>query len=320
MAKYVELLFRFKVRFFVLLFLLPAMTGTAVVVFFPSYRATSDLWVDYPSYLGTRFTPIGWNQYLTPAQNEGDILSQLLMTDSFITTLGDRLVAAGTVKDGAERRQVVASVAMNLKVTPSGSHLLQLTMTCDRREICTQVLSESIQLYREQSAQLQQDQVDVGIAFLSQQLKEAQASSKTADDALQTYLGQHPGLNPTPAAAAADPQLARLIVEADTRRNNVTTIETNLNEALGVQEWSKRLLETGPKVIDSPHISKGGLVGDGSSLKRAGLGGLVWVVVGLGYLFVLAWLDKSARDPKELENRLKVLVVATIPALPGRGN
>lgn len=317
MAKYVELLFRFKVRFVILLVLLPAMTGAAIVVFFPTYKATSNLWVDYPSYLGARFTPIGWNQYLTPAQNESDILGQLLRTDSFVTTLGDRLVTSGTVADGAERRQVVIAVATNLKVTASGSHLLELSMTCDKRAICTRVLSETIQLYREQSSQLQQDQVDVGIAFLSQQLKEAQASSVTAGDALQTYIAQHPGMKPDAASAAADPQLARLIAESDSQRLNVATIESNLAQALGIQEWSQRLLETGPKVIDSPHISKGGLMGDGSSLKRGGMGGLVWLVIGLGYLFVLGWLDKSTRDPKELENRLKVLVVATIPALPG---
>ncbi|TMD51917.1 MAG: hypothetical protein E6I85_11835 [Chloroflexi bacterium] len=36
------------------------------------------------------------------------------------------------------------------------------------------------------------------------------------------------------------------------------------------------------------------------------------VVPGLLYLFVLGWLDRTARNPRELETRLGVRVVSTI--------
>src|SRR5229473_709195 len=170
MAKYVELLFRFRIRFAALLLLLPMGIGAATVVLFPTYRATADLWVDNPNYFGASFSPIGWNQYLTPAQNQADTLSQLLGTDAFATGLADRLNASGFVTDPVERRQVVGS--------------------------------------------------------LSSQLNQAQASLKTAQDAQQRYLANHPGLKADAASASTDPELARLMSDVAQTQANVADLQS----------------------------------------------------------------------------------------------
>ncbi len=321
MAKYVELLFRFRIRFAALLLLLPMGIGAATVVLFPIYRATADLWVDNPNYFGASFSPIGWNQYLTPAQNQADTLSQLLGTDAFAAGLADRLAASGVVTDQVERRQVVGSVSTQLKINAAGSHLLTLTMSCERPPVCTQVLIDTIDLFREQQAKLEQSQADVGISFLSSQLSQAQASLKTAQDAQQRYLAAHPGLKADAASASTDPELAQLMSEVAQTQANVADLQSRLNGVEYLSSASARLLDIGTRVIDAPHISKGGLIGDGSSLKRAALSGLVCVAIGLGYLFLLSWMDKTTRDLKELERRLRVSVVATIPVLnPGRSS
>jgi len=318
MAKYVELLFRFRIRFAALLILLPLAIGAATVFFFPTYKATADLWVDNPNYFGTSFIPIGWNQYLTPAQNQSDTLNQLLSTDAFASGLGDRLASSGGITDQVELRQTVGTVSTRLKVTATGSHLLTLAVTCDRAPVCTQVLVATIDLFREQQSKLQQAQADVGISFLSGQLKEARAALKSSEDALQRYLAEHPGVKTDPASAATNPELTGLMTDVSQKRATAADIQGNLDTVQRLSSTSARLLEIGPRVIDAPHISKGGLIGDGSSLKRAGLGALVCFAIGLAYLFVMSWMDKTTRDLKELERRLKVPVVATIPVLPAK--
>lgn len=319
MAKYVDLLFRFRIRFALLLVVLPAIIGAATIFFFPTYKASAALWVPSTSIYGVGFTPIGWNRYLTPASNESDTLNQLLGTRAFAAGLNDRLIASGVVPDKTERDQVVWTVVARLKITASGSQLLNISMTCDRAAVCTQVLIEAIDLFNQQQRALQESQSKGAADFLRSQLKDAQASLKVAEDALQTYLAAHPGLKADAASASTNSELARLMGDVDQYKASANDIQYNLLTATSASSASTRLFETGPTVIDSPHISRGGLLGDGTSLKRAGMYAGACVAIGLIYLFALGWVDKTTRDVKELERRLKVHVVATIPILsPGK--
>jgi hypothetical protein len=316
MAKYVDVLFRFRIRFFLLLVLLPAVIGGATIYFFPSYKATATLWVDSPTAYGTGFTPIGWNRYLTPAMNESDILNQLLGTRAFAAALDDRIIASGVVPDKTERDQVVWTVAGHMKINATGSQLMTISMTCDRAAVCTQVLVDAIALFREQEGKLQEKQFKAGKKFLAGQLENAQASQKAAEDALQTYLAAHPGVKADPLIASTNSELARLMADEQQSRANVNDLQYTLNQVTNVSSASAA---AGPQDIDEPHISKGGLLGDGTSLKRAGMYAGACMAIGLIYLFALSWVDKTARDVKELERRLKVHVVATIPVLsPGK--
>jgi hypothetical protein len=268
--------------------------------------------VDNPSYYGARFTPVGWNQYLTPAQNETDSLTQLMSTQSFVGTLGDRLFASGAVTNNAELRQVLGSVYLTLKVKAVGSHLMSISVTCDRRPVCVAVLTEAITLFREQETKLQQDQADLGISFLSTEMTRAQASLKVAQDSLSKYLADHPALKPDANFAATDPALARLMADVQQKQSAANDLQVSLSQAQYLGSVSTRIDQMGPRVIDAPHISNAGLLGDGSSLKRALLYSALCLAVGGAYLMLMTWVDKSARDAKELERRLKVRVVTTI--------
>src|SRR5438309_1406959 len=89
MARYVDILFRHWTRFAVILFLLPTPISIATLVYFRTYQAATDIWVENPTYFGSSTNLVGssgisgWNQYLTPAQNEADELNQYLQTTSF---------------------------------------------------------------------------------------------------------------------------------------------------------------------------------------------------------------------------------------------
>lgn len=312
MSRYVESLFRFRIRFALLLLVIPVAAAAASVAFFPSYKASAALWVDYPTYFGSRFTPVGWNQYLTPAQNESDAFTQLISTSSFVGTLGDRLSASGAVTDPSEERTVLGYIYTTLKVNAIGSHLMTISVSCDRKPVCIAVLNETITLFREQESKLEQDQADVGIAFLSGQLATAQASEKSSEDALSKYLAENPTLKADAVTAASYPELARLMADVQQQRANVADLQNQLSQAEYLNSGSARLTEVGPLVMDAPHISNGGLLGDGTSLKRAMVVAAAAVALGGAYLILVTWLDKTARDTKELERRLNVRVIAAI--------
>jgi uncharacterized protein involved in exopolysaccharide biosynthesis len=311
MVKYVEILFRFKFRFAFLLILVPAVAGGITVLLFPRYNATAQLWVDDPSYFGGA-TPTGWSQYLTPAQNEASGLDQLLLTRQFGEDLYQRL--APDIPDPAARIQAI--VGAKIQIIPQGTYLLVAFASCDQQPVCLAVLNRAIEALRDESIQMEKDTASAGVAFLNTQLRQAQATQASADDALRKYVALHPGAkidaDPT---TIIDPDLAKLATDVQSARNTVNTIQEQINRNTSIASSSTAQIQSGPRVVDPPQIVKGGVIGDGSGVKKGAAAGGAMLALGLGYLFLLGWLDKTVRDPREVEHRFKVPVVTTIPEL-----
>jgi len=312
MLVYLEVLFQHWRRFVILLIFLPAAIGMITIAFFPSYRASSQLWVQSFADVGLG-TPSGWNSYLTPSQNLMDELQQLLATKAFNDDLYQSIVDSGFT-DAVQRADVAASIP-SIQVTAPGSRLLALSAGCDQRAVCVAVLSRLINLFRDQQIKLQQDQADVAISFFTQQLKTAKPDLKAAQDALERYVAEHPSLRTNPNAATDDIAYNRLLLDVRDKQNKVDDLQSKLDRAQFIQSASDQVLQIGPKVVDPPRITGGGLLGDGTSLRRALFSAAGCFVVAAAYLFVLVLVDRTARDPRELERRLKVPVVATIPSL-----
>src|SRR5579864_6520427 len=106
MARYVEVLFRYWVRFAIILIVAPLVLGAATVVIFRTYQATASIWVESPDTFGQDVTPSGWNSYLTPAQNQADTLQQLITTLAFDNQIGDRMLAKGVVQNPDQRSAI----------------------------------------------------------------------------------------------------------------------------------------------------------------------------------------------------------------------
>lgn len=313
MFVYVEFLFRYWRRFFLLLILLPAVIGLVTIVFFPTYRGGTQLWIENYADVGLS-TPSGWNQYLTPSQNLGDSLDQLLTTRAFTDTLYSRVVQDGGFTKASQLTDVVSSIG-SIQVSAPGSHVLAVSDSCDERAVCIAVLGGLVDLFRDQQIKLQQDQAAVAITYFNEQLKTAKPALTDAQDAVEKYLALHPTLRTDPNATTNDFEYARLLDNVRVAQNRVDDLENKLAVDQFITSASTQVLQIGPRVVDPPAIAKGGLLGDGSSVKRALFSAAGCFAVAGAYLFLLVFADKTARDPREIERRLKVPVVVTIPAL-----
>src|SRR3981081_1135477 len=130
MAKYVEILFRHRLRFLILLVVLPAELALACIFLFPHQTASASLWVDTPAFISIPGAASGWNSYLTPAQNTVDAVDQLRSTDSFAKLLRSRLATTNTFESTSERDSVLLTVLTDTMITATGSHLVVFTYTC----------------------------------------------------------------------------------------------------------------------------------------------------------------------------------------------
>ena len=312
MAKVAEVLFRNRIRF-VALVLIPFAVGGAVTVVFASYPATATLKIEDPSAFGASFTPAGWTAGLTPAQNLADSVGQVVKTPAFAQSLSDRLTAAGAVSGPSDLRQTIASVTVNFKASPSGSHLVTLTYSCPRPSLCQSVMSDAIAIYQEQVVGIQRAQANTANAFWAGQLKDAQASLARAEAALHDYAAA----NPTVAvdAGSSDPQVQQLLNDVQQWQAKVAEAQNSSSQAQYLGTASARFLQIGTTVADPPHMAGSRFVGDRSSLVPGILLTAAGLALVIGYLVLLAWLDRTAGDPKSLERRLGVPVVATIPKL-----
>ncbi|HUS16771.1 MAG TPA: hypothetical protein VM536_17385, partial [Chloroflexia bacterium] len=80
MRRYVECAFRLKYR---LLCAGLLVAGSAFAFLYMSkqgYSSSATVWVDRPIYFSA---PSNWNQYLSPADNQANILSELIRTRQF---------------------------------------------------------------------------------------------------------------------------------------------------------------------------------------------------------------------------------------------
>ncbi len=312
MAKYVEILFRRWLHFVILLLLLPAAITAASVAFMKTHEASATLWVQDPTYFGSNSASVvGWNSFASPAQNQADNFGQMTQTRSFAERLGDRLTESQSVLTPIERDRIVGSIDRKLNVTATGSHLVNITYSCERPVVCLKVISSAIDLFHERLAEIQKGQAQVASTFFESQLRRAEEDLKRSQDTVKKYLLAHPGVALTDRNA--NPELDLLLLQMDQNRKRVDDMQRGL---VGIQvtgDEASRLFQSISTVVDPPRMTRDGFIGVKGTLKR---GLLIWLgclAAAAAYLFLLTWLDRTARDPQELERRLRVPVLVTIP-------
>ncbi len=313
MARYIEILFRFQLRFVCLLVLLPLVVGGTTIVLFPSYKAIAQLWVDDPSYFGGT-TPVGWNQYLTPAQNEADGLTQLLSTRAFSYDLYNHL--SNDIPDASQRLTAVSNAKVS--IVPIGSHLIMITATCEQKPVCAQLINRSVEVLRDEQVADERANAQSGQAYLSVQLQQARTDQAAAEDALRRYIVTHPGTKVDTSAdptTIADPELSRLATTVQQARGHANDLQAQVDRNSNIVSASTAVIQTLPRMVDSPVLTHGWPIGDGTGLRKGAIAGGAALAAGLVYLFLLGFVDKTLRDPRDIEHRFKVPVVTTIPEL-----
>jgi hypothetical protein len=312
MAKYAEILFRHRIRFTALV-LIPIALGMSIVILFMSYRAAATLRIEDPSAFGASFEPVGWTTGQTPAQNLADSVNQVVKAPAFAQSLSRRLSSAGSVSSEAELRQTLASTGTSLKASALGSHLMTLTYSCPRSALCMSVLTNTIDIFNEQLARMQQEQATAANAFWSGQLKDAEANRAAALTALHDYAVANP--TATIDASSSNPHVVELERNVQLWQAKVVEAQNSLSQAQYLTTASARFLQLGTTVVDPPHMTGSRFVGDGSSLVPGALVLLAGLALIVTYIHLLVWADRTAGDPKVLERYLGVPVVATIPKL-----
>jgi hypothetical protein len=313
MARYAEVLFLHKFRFLALL-LIPVVAAALVAYEFLSFRATEVLEVQDPSSFGANFVPAGWSPASTPAENLGDMVAGVVNTSSFADALTSRLQNSD-VASPDQVPSIVSSVVSNLKVTAIGPHRLTLSYSCHSHSLCVGVLDAAVSVLQSELVSAEKARGGSIASFWSVQLKDAQERLATAQAAVSSYQTAHPGVAIN--ADSNDPDAVQLYTNLQLWRGKVAEAQTGLTQAEYLGSTSARLMQVGLSVPSPAHLATSRYVGDGTSLVPAALVLASGVLVVMALLAATVRMDRTARDPRVIEKRVGVPVVATIPKLVG---
>lgn len=314
MAKYTEVLFRHRIRFAALLLIALVVAG-ALAYELVSFRATATMSVADPASFGATFVPAGWSQNLSPAQNVADSSALIVKTESFAQGLSDALSSADPALTTSQTQKSVGSLQSNLRIGTDGSHLVVFSYSCHEAPLCVEVLGSAIGVLRQQLIDSERNLAAQTTAFWTAQLKDAKSNLAVAQAALQSYAQANPGV--AVDAGSTEPQVISLRNTIAQWQGRVAQAQDSLSLAQYSATASARLIDMGTALVGSPQLTSPAVIGDGSSLKPAAAALIAALVLILAYLVLSSRADRTVRDPRSIERRLGVPVVATIPKLAG---
>lgn len=314
MARYVEALFAYKLRFLAL-FVVAVVAAAGVGYELLSFRASATLEIQDPTSFGANFVPVGWSQNSTPAENLSDVVAGVVNTSSFSDALTNRLEGSGDIAPPDKVPGIVSSVVANLKLTVSGPHLLTLSYSCHSHDLCVRVLGVTVEVLQSQLVSAEEARGGSISTFWTVQLKDAQARLAAAQTAVTNWQAAHPGA--TVAADSTDSDAVQLYTNLQLWRQKVADAQAGLTQAGYLVSTSARLMQAGLSVADPAHLASSRYVGDGTSFIPAALVLALAALTAVVLLVATVRSDRTVRDPRAIERLLGVPVVATIPKLVG---
>ncbi len=328
MSRYLEIVFRSKLRLLVLVLLLPLVLSGLDFYLWRSYEATETVHVDDPFIFGQNIgMSLGYNIYQTPAENAVKLFSNLLGTQGFNDAVGDKLTTDGVIHSARERSLLIASLSQ-LTLTPGGipssgsgggssgssgptggDHTMILHYVCPREFLCLDVLSVVIDVYRVQYADLLARAAATSRAIYESQLTAAEADYAAAIAAVQQHQAQQ--AKNSRQAQGSDPILAALQRNVDTAQKEIEAAKTQLNNIDTITQVSNGMTSD-MYVLDGPTLVNGlyGIRGLRSTNLKTDA--IVWassLLAAVVYVLLIAFLDRTVRDPDQIKAKLGKSVI-----------
>ena len=230
------------------LFCVPMILGVvaAAGVLFTSsksYTSTASLWVDtappLASSVGGAITP---PLSSPPAAAEQGILSELLTTDAFASSvvksssLGESLRSAASIHEAAAallgNEQVVAIVA--------GQQILKIKYSGPSPAITQSVLGGIVTQLRNYNDSLTAQHDQAAVAYDTEQVNIAKTGLQTARANVNAYVAKHPGVT------QSDPTLVSLVAAENNATTQLGQANSTLSQATGTRNeggWTIQVVD-----------------------------------------------------------------------------
>jgi uncharacterized protein involved in exopolysaccharide biosynthesis len=301
----------------------------------PTYEASVRVWTERQTLVPNPNS----NPYLTAAQEQAGVLTELVSTKYFDVKVGRRSSLTNAIREQATHNQggirthlmravglagpagpptdaqvqdaVYKAIATNTLVYPSGPEIVTVTFRAGTPEMAALVAQAVVDQFMDETLANQRVQADAAVAFYSSQIKQSQAELSSSDKVLDDYLLANPGQRS--ANAIPDARMLQLRRDDDAAHQRQQTIQDKLDQARLNRVALDQTGVNGIRVLDraEPPASA-------SSFRKVATAAaavavvLALVIVVVGVL-VLTWTDSTIRRPQEVEALLDLRPVGSVP-------
>lgn len=307
MKRYVATVYRRKWLYAAVFVMLGAAAVAGAILLSKPYQTTARIWVDRAPVTNVVSQQTYYSQ--TPAQEQGDMLYQLLQTDSFMTAVLKQTSGATRLTgDPQHDASVVGGIRSEMSYAVLGPNTIMITLKGGDPALSQQIVQGTIDQFRAWLLQSQTEQETTEITYYRQQVNSLRDQVASAQQQLDAFTKANPNVQ---QGSPAYLTLQRLNTNLDSARNLEMTAEDNLSRAQLVSSLTSSSEVAQFRVLDSP----GTTTSTRSRLKYLGLGlGAVFGIV-VAFIALVTWQDKSIRSIEEMGEVTDLPVLAVLPHL-----
>jgi uncharacterized protein involved in exopolysaccharide biosynthesis len=305
------------------LFCVPVILGALVAAFVlssatKSYTSTASLWIDTAPPLPTSAGAVNAQIPSPPASAEQGILSELLTTDSFATSVAQHSLLGKLLGSPAAIQAQAPQLLEAGQVIPdvTGQQILKISYTGASPALADSVLGAIVSQLSDYHDRLTAAHDQGDLAYDREQVKIAQSALATARTNVSAYLAGHP------AANQLDPNYMSLVAAETTADTQLGQANTALSQATGTPNgsgWTIQVVDApGPavaKVLRKKTIAEGILGGAIAGMLLSFL-----VVVALTPAKKEVWEDELPIGHPFVPDATRVPSPSTVPGANGLGH
>jgi uncharacterized protein involved in exopolysaccharide biosynthesis len=323
MRRALEIVFRQRRRFLLLLVLLPALSLVLGFLIPRPYQASATLWaakryeVTDATWVSEWYNMLGVNNTV-PAQAQAQALMELLNSRAFdlqIASATDlpRHVSTSTFQQRDDA--LFADISRNVKVQADGNNLVSITYTNADPHIALQVVTATIQTFALTSQQLAVQSAQELLAMDQTQLDALQRSVADAEANLQAYVDTNPGLRNDTTKQANDSQYQFLIGQLTSAKKNAADVQAQIAQLQLQLTTIGGQADVFFSVQDAAVLVPLKTSRTQILLLALAVGLAIALVISAVYLALLTRADRSIYSEAEIETALSVPVLAEIPVV-----
>jgi uncharacterized protein involved in exopolysaccharide biosynthesis len=301
----------------------------------PTYDSSVRVWVERQTLVPDPNS----NPYLTPAQEQAGVLTELISTKYFDAKVGrrsplaDALRAASAHGTGGIRTrllrlvglagpagqltesqvddQVYNTIVGSTLVVPSGPEIITVTFRAGDPQMAALVAQAVVNQFMDETLTNQRVQADAAVAFYTSQVKQSQSDLAVADKAVDDYLLANPSQRSV--NAIPDARMLQLRRDDDAAHQRQQSVLDKLDSARLNRVALDQSGTAGVRVLDKAETPT-----QASSVKKVviqavGVGAVLAVLILVVGVLLLTWLDSTIRRPQEVETILDLRPVGSVP-------
>jgi capsular polysaccharide biosynthesis protein len=286
--------------------LVVALTGST-----PVYESWATVWASAP--VGDSGPAFGaTNSYVTPAQNQVQVLGDLLSTDSF----REQVAVQAGLTDGSDRDELRNAVGhLDIGVSTVGANLVSISASSGHPAEAQAVVAAVISQYQLRAATEIQRRGVASVDYYTQQLALVDQTLIQRRQELSEYLRAHPKAGDPSDVASKDPNYLALVSQVETQVSRQESLHEALQGVQLEQASAPSSQEASFSVQDPASLPEAPL--PTSSTQKYGLpfaGLLFGLMISASYVYFAYRTDHTIRSAADV-GELPVPLLGSVPLL-----